>query len=529
MAQTIKIKRSNSAENPTNLKAGELAYIHSSDTAGKLYIGRPGTGDANTGIASSIDIIGGLLDHDKLNGIEANADVTDTTNVTAAGALMESEVANLAQVKAFDSSAYLTAETNDLSTTVTWANVPDANITESSVTQYLTAANVTSPLTGGTGISVAIDGTITNDSPDQTVALTGAGGTSVTGTYPNFTITSSNTLTDYVKRIGHDPLNTSSPLLTTSLTIGELADLYRASLAGITGLAPLGSWSSNRKEVQILFNINGTGNPDQTSGWTSADSYGILSFVGSNYSTAEANNFQTLINTSPYVTQTTIVADILDGDYDHLIDDKVGINVNYATEALDVGGNIAVSGTVDGVDIATLGANAITAHQDISGKADLSGSTFTGDVSVNGNADLDGTVTLGSAAVVGTGSVGSPEFPAKDTTVKADLIVDGNLTVSGTTTTINTETIELADNIIELNSNVTGYAGLGSSALDAGLLVNRGTGNDADGNPIYTSSLKWSEVGGEWGVTTAGYTYRSLLHVGNFEDKITELDGGTFS
>ena len=39
---------------------------------------------------------------------------------------------------------YLTSftEANDLSTTVTWANVPDANITESSVTQYLTATNV---------------------------------------------------------------------------------------------------------------------------------------------------------------------------------------------------------------------------------------------------------------------------------------------------------------------------------------------------------------------------------------------------
>ena len=45
----------------------------------------------------------------KLNAIEALADVTDTTNVTAAGALMDSEVTNLAQVKAFDSSDYATA------------------------------------------------------------------------------------------------------------------------------------------------------------------------------------------------------------------------------------------------------------------------------------------------------------------------------------------------------------------------------------------------------------------------------------
>ena len=47
--------------------------------------------------------------HDKLDGIEANADVTDTANVTSAGALMDSEVTNLSQVKSFDSSDYATA------------------------------------------------------------------------------------------------------------------------------------------------------------------------------------------------------------------------------------------------------------------------------------------------------------------------------------------------------------------------------------------------------------------------------------
>jgi hypothetical protein len=38
-------------------------------------------------------------DHSKLNGIEASADVTDTANVTAAGALMDSELTDLAGVK----------------------------------------------------------------------------------------------------------------------------------------------------------------------------------------------------------------------------------------------------------------------------------------------------------------------------------------------------------------------------------------------------------------------------------------------
>ena len=43
-------------------------------------------------------------DHSKLDGIEASADVTDTTNVTAAGALMDSELTSIADVKALDQS-----------------------------------------------------------------------------------------------------------------------------------------------------------------------------------------------------------------------------------------------------------------------------------------------------------------------------------------------------------------------------------------------------------------------------------------
>ena len=45
----------------------------------------------------------------KLDGIEAGAQVTDATRVEAAGALMDSEVTNLADVKAFDPADYATA------------------------------------------------------------------------------------------------------------------------------------------------------------------------------------------------------------------------------------------------------------------------------------------------------------------------------------------------------------------------------------------------------------------------------------
>ncbi len=50
------------------------------------------------------------VDGAKLDGIEASADVTDAANVEAAGALMDSEVTNLAQVKAFNSADYEPAD-----------------------------------------------------------------------------------------------------------------------------------------------------------------------------------------------------------------------------------------------------------------------------------------------------------------------------------------------------------------------------------------------------------------------------------
>jgi hypothetical protein len=68
--------------------------------------------DSDTVYSAATTSASGLMsaaDKTKIDGIEAGADVTDTTNVTAAGALMDSEVTNLAQVKAFDSSDYATA------------------------------------------------------------------------------------------------------------------------------------------------------------------------------------------------------------------------------------------------------------------------------------------------------------------------------------------------------------------------------------------------------------------------------------
>ena len=102
-------------------------------------------------------------DKTKLDGIEAGADVTDTTNVTAAGALMDSEVTNLAAVKALNQGLTTTSDVTfaDLLVTgnltvqgtrtelqVATLNVEDLNITVASGSADSAAAD-------GAGITIA--------------------------------------------------------------------------------------------------------------------------------------------------------------------------------------------------------------------------------------------------------------------------------------------------------------------------------------------------------------------------------------
>lgn len=66
---------------------------------------------------------------------DANITQSSVTQHQAALSITESQISDL--------QSYLTTETNDLTASVTWANVPDANITESSVTQHQAALSLT--------------------------------------------------------------------------------------------------------------------------------------------------------------------------------------------------------------------------------------------------------------------------------------------------------------------------------------------------------------------------------------------------
>ena len=97
-------------------------------------------------------------------------------------------------------------------------------------------------------------------------------------------------------------------------------------------------------------------------------------------------------------------------------------------------------------------------------------------------------------------------------TLNDNVAITGDLTVSGTTTTVNSETISLADNIIALNSNFTS----GSPTEDSGLSITRG-GSTA-------KTLLWDETNDKW--TVGSETFVASTFEGNLTGNVTGTVSG---
>lgn len=106
-------------------------------------------------------------------------------------------------------------------------------------------------------------------------------------------------------------------------------------------------------------------------------------------------------------------------------------------------------------------------------------------------------VTLSS----GVFSIGQAVGTTSDVTFN-DVTVAGDLVVSGTTTTVNTETINLADNIITLNSNEAG-----TPSQNGGIEIERGT--------AVNKTFLWNETDDKWTVGS------ETLVAGTFEGSLT--------
>ncbi len=107
-----------------------------------------------------------------------------------------------------------------------------------------------------------------------------------------------------------------------------------------------------------------------------------------------------------------------------------------------------------------------------------------------------------SVAVTDSGTNGTiiitADGNAELTVTDAGVRVHGNLTVDGTSTTINTTTLSVEDNIIEVNRNVSSNSGMPTLS---GLKVNRGDASSAVENDLF---WVWDESYSDDGTTTFG-------------------------
>ena len=137
--------------------------------------------------------------------------------------------------------------------------------------------------------------------------------------------------------------------------------------------------------------------------------------------------------------------------------------------------------------------------------------TYTGPSAAEVEARMDTYLTGGEGVNYSAGDISVDNTVVRTTgaqtiagskTFSDDMVVSGNLTISGVQTIVNSTITSLADSIIELNRDAVGIP-----SEDAGFSVNRGS--DAD------VSLLWDETNDEWTFSTETVRSGNLVPDGN--------------
>ena len=162
--------------------------------------------------------------------------------------------------------------------------------------------------------------------------------------------------------------------------------------------------------------------------------------------------------------------------------------------------------------------SAAAQYGDTDVQAYLSGGTgvtlsASGEFSIGQDVATTSNVTFNNVTV--NGVLNSDDLTAATMTASGDVVVQGNLTVNGTTTTVNSNTVAIGDSIMLLNNDETG-----TPSENGGFEIERGTATNV--------SLLWNEATDYWQVND-GTTTSKILTAGNFAASFTgTLDGGTF-
>lgn len=187
----------------------------------------------------------------------------------------------------------------------------------------------------------------------------------------------------------------------------------------------------------------------------------------------------------------------------------------------DLSGSASFNGSADITINATVSANSVALGTDTTGDY-VAGATAGTGIDVSGSGGEGSTLTITNTGVVSlTGTANEVNVSASagnvtiglpdDVTIGGSLVVTGDFTVSGSTTFLNTATLEVEDNKVVLNNSATG-----TPTLDAGIEIERGDYPNAE--------LFWDESEGKWSASNGSAAFAiSLLGHTHVSSDITDF------
>ena len=473
----------NSTFDGVDIATRDAILTSTTTTAGAAL---PKAGGAMTGAIttnSTFDTRDVATDGTKLDTIETNADVTDATNVNAAGALMLSDTttAGLGIVIDEDNLA------SDLATKVptqqsvkayvdAQVTAQDLDLTTDSGTIAIDLDSETLSILGGTGLASSATGNAATIAIDSTVTtLTG------TQTLTNKTLTSPVLATGLSGSAFLDEDNMASDSATKvasqqsikAYVDGQTTD---ETAEGSNNLYYTAERFDDRLNAVLIAGTNLTATYDDAANTYRLDASAASGYDLSNNDTDDVSEGSTNLYHTTARARASISVTDAGGDGSCAYNSTSGVITYTGPSAAEARAHISVTDA---------GGDGSAAYNSSTGVI-----TYTGPSAAEVRAHL----SAGTGITYSSGAISIGQAVATDSDVTFDdVVVSGNLTVNGTTTTVGTTNMVVSDKLIELANGASG-----SPSGDLGIVMERGSSNN--------TFMGWDESADEFIMGTGTFT-----------------------